>query len=66
MAERAGLTVSRMIRPRLETRRRTSFGLVIVVLLGMFLACIGLTLVVGLMLEGRIAAVEAVVGLAEE
>lgn len=65
MAERAGSTVTRMIRPRLETRRRTSFGLVLVVL-GMFLACIGLTLAVGLMLEGRIAAVEAVVGLAEE
>ena len=65
MAERAGLTVLRMIRPRLETRRRISFGLVIVVL-GMFLACIGLTLAVGLMLEGRIAAVEAVVGLAQE
>ena len=54
-----------MVRPRLESRRRTSPGLLIVVI-GMFLACIGLTLAVGLMLEGRIAAVEAVVGLPEE
>ena len=65
MAERAGLNAARMVRPRLESRRRTSPGLLIVVI-GMFLACIGLTLAVGLMLEGRIAAVEAVVGLPEE
>ena len=52
-------------RPRLETQRRTSLGLLIVVL-GMFLACIGLTLAVGLMLEDRISAVEAAVGLPRE
>ena len=65
MPERAGMTVSRVIRPRLATRRRTSYGFLIPVI-GMFLACIALTLAVGLMLEGRIAAVEAVVGLAQE
>ena len=40
-------------------------GLLILVL-GMFLACIGLTLAVGVMLEGRISAIEAIVVIPEE